>query len=74
MSYKVAVKVYGESTPAYNGLRFATKEEAENNAKDLFSRWSMMKGWAIEESKDEVNYQWTDEGLVAVPNVPKEEK
>lgn len=38
-----------------NALRFATKEEAEAYAKDLFSRWTAVKEYRVVESADPVN-------------------
>ena len=66
MSFKVAVKVVGENTPSYNGIRLATVEEAEAYAGNLMSRWMLMTGYTIEESEDVVNYQWVNGGLVSV--------
>ena len=47
-------------------LRFATREEAEKNGRDLANRWILVNSFTVEESSDPVNYQWTDEGLKAV--------
>lgn len=47
-----------------NALRFATREEAEAYAQDLYSRWTMAVGWKVEESDDPVNYRWEDGALV----------
>jgi len=55
MSYKVAIIATGESTASYNGLRFATKEEADHYARDLYSRWFGMESYTIEECDDPVN-------------------
>jgi hypothetical protein len=49
-----------------NALRFATREEAEANAKDLFMRWTMPKGWRAVECDDPVNYRWADGKLEPV--------
>ena len=40
-----------------NGLCFATREEAEFSAKDIYSRWLMATEWAVGESDDPVNYR-----------------
>jgi hypothetical protein len=66
VSFKVAVIVSGETKPSYNGLRFATREEAEKNGRDLANRWILVNSFTVEESSAPVNYQWTDEGLKAV--------
>lgn len=46
-----------------NALRFATKEEAEANVRDLFSRWTLVRETRVVESTDPVNYKWTEKGL-----------
>ena len=43
-----------------NALRFATREEAEAYARDLYSRWTLCEGHCAQESEDEVNYAWVD--------------
>ena len=54
-SYRVAVKILRQDHPSYNGCRYETHEAAEAAAKNLYSRWTMMEGWEIEESEDEPN-------------------
>ena len=50
-----------------NGVRFATKEEAERYGFDLGMRWIGMPEPARATLSDEpVNYAWTDKGLVSV--------
>lgn len=66
MSFKVGVFVNGESKPSYNGLRFASSDEAEQYGRDLRGRWTLVDRFAVEESSDPVNYRWTDQGLQAV--------
>jgi hypothetical protein len=41
-----------------NGLRFATKEEAENSARDLSLRWIAVREWRAAESDDAPNYTY----------------
>lgn len=43
-----------------NALRFATCDEAESNARDLFSRWLLTEDCRVDESEDPVNYRWID--------------
>jgi hypothetical protein len=43
-----------------NGLRFATREEAEARAKDLVSRWTLAFAWRATESEEEPNYSYID--------------
>jgi hypothetical protein len=49
-----------------NGLRFATREEAEANVANLMQRWFLVTDTRVVESTDPVNYRWVpDVGLVA---------
>ena len=43
MSFKTAVQIKGESRWSYNGLVFATAEEAEACGQDLSRRWSLLE-------------------------------
>lgn len=68
MSYAPEVQT---SSTAWNGnsLRFATKEEAQLNVRDLMSRWMMVTDTRVVESDDPVNYAWdSSKGLVEVPH------
>ena len=50
-----------------NGLRFATKAEAELNVADLKDRWYMVRETRVMESDDEPNYRWDlNVGLVHI--------
>lgn len=49
-----------------NGLRFATREEAEANVRDLMCRWTLVRETRVVESTDPVNYRWTEKGLEKV--------
>lgn len=64
MSWKpeVIADSSGKWTP--NGLRFATREEAEANVKDLSYRWSAVREIRVVESDDPVNYAWRNGKLV----------
>jgi hypothetical protein len=53
-----------------NGLAFATKEEAEANARDLMGRWILVTATRAVESDEPVNYRWTANGLEAVETEP----
>jgi hypothetical protein len=64
VSYKAVC--YDRSGPGQNALRFATAEEAEAYAKNLYSRWTAMTKYEIKGCDDPVNYRWTDEGLESV--------
>ena len=43
---------------AGNAVRFATQEEAEASARDLYSRWTLCVGHRTDESDDPVNCEW----------------
>jgi hypothetical protein len=60
MSYKPQVKVNGEWNG--NGLRFATEEEAERSANDLFGRWTLCTDHRAEESDEPVKNALNAEG------------
>ena len=50
-----------------NALRFATKEEAEANVRDLSWRWILVRETRVVESDEPVNYAWVaGQGLVEV--------
>ena len=53
-----------------NGLRFATKEEAEANVLNLAMRWTAVRETRAVEVDEPVNYRWvTGKGLEAVEEV-----
>ncbi len=54
----------GQWTP--NGLRFATKTEAEQNALDLSMRWTAVRDTRATESSDPVNYSYVNGKLEAI--------
>ena len=62
MSFKPQVKVNGEWNG--NGLRFATKEEAESRAADLFGRWTLCTAHRAVESDDPVKNRLEDGQLI----------
>ena len=43
-----------------NALRFATREEAEANVRDLMMRWFAVRDTRVVESDDLVNYRYVD--------------
>ena len=59
-SFKTGAVVFGERQPAYNALRFATRQEAEKYGRDLAGRWTLVERIVVEESTDPVSYQWID--------------
>jgi len=71
MAKSYAPEVVADSTGKFygNALRFATREEAEANVRDLWSRWVLVTDTRVVESDDEPNYRWTEQGLVRIlPN------
>lgn len=47
--YRVLIRTRGESEFVGNGLRFDSEQEAERHARDLFSRWTALEEWKVEE-------------------------
>jgi hypothetical protein len=70
-SYKPEMLVAGKWSG--NALRFATKEEAEQNARDLFSRWTTPEDWRVVESEDAIKHVYID-GELREYRTPVEEK
>jgi hypothetical protein len=66
MSWKPEVKVVNEDKWHQNALVFATQKEAEDNARDLFSRWTAATDHRAVESDAPVNYSYHDGKLEAV--------
>ena len=66
MSFRPMVLVGREW--AGNGIRFATREEAEQSARDMYSRWTLCVDHRADESDDPVNCAWDS----ARGNVPLE--
>ena len=55
MSFKAEVIADSTGTFCGNGLRFATKAEAEVYAIDLALRWTAVRDWRVVECTDPVN-------------------
>ena len=66
MSWAPQVQTDGTGKWYGNALRFATKEEAEANVRDLQGRWILVHSTRVVESKDPVNYAWVDGELVSL--------
>jgi hypothetical protein len=49
-----------------NGLRFATREEAQANVENLMQRWFAVREIRVVESDDVPNYRWVEGKLEAV--------
>ena len=65
-SWKPEVKVHGDDKWYGNALRFATMEEAKNNAHDLWQRWARAEDCRATPSDDPVNYTYIGGVLKAV--------
>lgn len=63
MSWKSEVQTDDSGKWVGNSLRFATKEEAEGNVRDLQMRWFSVRETRVVESNDPVNYEWKDNKL-----------
>ena len=66
MSWKPEVIADNSGKWCGNGLRFATKEEAEANVFALSMRWILVRETRAVESDDPVNYRWENGQLVAI--------
>jgi len=53
MLYKVEVIADNSGTWAGNGLTFATLEDANDYARDLYARWTAVRDFRIVETADE---------------------
>lgn len=63
MSWKPEVIADNSGKWTGNSLRFATKEEAEGNVRDLQMRWFAVRETRVVESNDPVNYEWKNDTL-----------
>jgi len=66
VSYKPEVQTDASGNWYGNALRFATREEAEQNVADLMSRWLAVRETRVVESDDPVNYRWVNGAPVRV--------
>jgi hypothetical protein len=66
MSYKPEVQTDSSGKWYGNALRFATYEEAFENARDLSCRWFAVMDFRASESSDPVNYAYRDHKLVTL--------
>jgi hypothetical protein len=63
MSFKPEVQTDNSGRWYDNALRFATREEAEAQVRDLSYRWLAVLETRVVESDDPVNYRWGPDGL-----------
>lgn len=66
MSWKPQVFLPNENKWCGNALVFETKEEAENNARDLLMRWFVPTDSRAIESDEPVNYRYVDQQLIKI--------
>lgn len=66
ISYKPEVQTDNTGKWYGNALRFATREEAESNARDLMCRWFAVRDYRATESDEPVNYAYVDHKLVTL--------
>ena len=62
VSWKPEVNTAGEWTG--NGMRFATKEEAERWGKSLLARWTAPADYRAVESDEPVNFRLDEQGVL----------
>ena len=62
MNWRPMVKIGNEW--AGNALVFATREEAEDKARELMGRWMLVTDTRADETDAPVNYRWVDRKLV----------
>lgn len=68
MATSYAPEVIADSSGKWcgNALRFATREEAEANVRDLMMRWMLVRDTRVVESSDPVNYTYIDGNLKSI--------
>lgn len=66
MSFKYEVIADNSGQWCSNGVRFATREEAESAAYSKMMAWTLVRDTRVVESDEPVNYEWTTTGLVPV--------
>ena len=64
MSWKPEVICDGTGKWYGNALRFATRQEAEENVRDLAARWFAVRDKRVVECDDAVNYRYENGKLV----------
>jgi hypothetical protein len=60
MSFKPEVIADSSGIWCGNALRFAAREEAEANVRDLMTRWFAVRDTRVVESDAPVNYRYVD--------------
>ena len=65
-NYRPEISTDGGKSFGQNAQVFATKEEAETMAKDIFNRWMLATDYRAAETEDAVNYRLIDNKLEPV--------
>ena len=60
MTFKLVVIADASGRWCGNALRFATREEAEANVRDLMMRWFAVRETRVVASDDPVNYRYVN--------------
>lgn len=68
MSYKLGVKIPGDTEFVFNALRFETEKEAEEYGIDLFSRWTAVRETWVITSDEPVNYRFINGQAEWIPD------
>jgi hypothetical protein len=73
MTKSYAPQVIADNTCKWygNALRFATKEEAEAQVRDLAARWTSVLDTRVVETDDPVNYRYINDTLIPVEKAPE---
>lgn len=68
MSKSYAPEVRTGTDPRFygNALRFPTQQEALDNVRDLFGRWTSCTEYRVVPCDDEPNYRWENNALVRI--------
>ena len=66
MSFKPEISTDGGKSFSQNAQVFATREEAETMARDIFNRWMLATDYRVVESSEPVNYRIADNKLEPV--------
>lgn len=69
-NYRPEISTDGGKSFGQNAQVFATKEEAEWMARDIFTRWMMATDWRAVETEDPVNYRVRGNVVSFVPKEP----
>jgi len=69
MSFKVGIRSSNDTGWVYNGLRFATKQEAEDYQFQLIASWTSVEHSCISECSDQPNYTFENGQIKRIGDV-----